>query len=244
MTKKKGRPEVYNAEYFPHKTKSTKELELLVHRHKSCGYMAYYKLQELLADSDFHYISLKTQDDQDMFDMGMEVSKEVVDDLISILINAGHIDKQLFEKKQLIYWDGFVNSLRPLWHNRGLSRPQKDDINRISNNKYSFDIRRNLQERKVSKQKKENEKKENKGDIVITPNISSIYQEFMEKDDVQPNQSIAKLIQCAIDNHGAQQVYDATDRYHMDDKEIKIKWFFMNDYQDYLTGSWESFDPH
>ena len=232
------RPISKNVDYFPHYIRKTPELKLIIHNHKSEGYMAYYKLLELVADAEYHYLSVKTEDEKNMFELGMEkCDMEVVNDVIRILCNSGQINKEIWKNHKVIWMEDFVKKFRGVWYKRGKTLPKIDSNGNLS-------VPRNLQERKVSKQKKENEKKKNKGDIEITPDISTIYQKFMDKDDVQPNQSIAKLIQCAIDNHGAQQVYDATGRYHMDDKEIKIQWFFMNDYQDYLTGSWESFDPH
>ena len=58
-----GRSESKNVFYFPHMTKSCKELDLIVYRHKSEGYMAYYKLLEMLADADYHRLSVKSRND-------------------------------------------------------------------------------------------------------------------------------------------------------------------------------------
>ena len=66
-----SRPDSKNVFYFPHYTKRTIELDLIEHKHGSEGYKAYYRLQEMVGDADYHRLSLATQDEKDMFDLGM-----------------------------------------------------------------------------------------------------------------------------------------------------------------------------
>ena len=66
--KKSGRPESKNVFYFPHYTKASKELDLIEYRHKSEGYKAYYKLLEMVADADYHRLSINSKDEKDMFE--------------------------------------------------------------------------------------------------------------------------------------------------------------------------------
>ena len=69
-----SRPESKNVFYFPHYTKSTSELGLIEHKHGSEGYKAYYRLQELVADADYHRLSIKTEDEKAMFELGMSTA--------------------------------------------------------------------------------------------------------------------------------------------------------------------------
>ena len=78
-----SRPDSKNVFYFPHYTKKTSELHLIEHKHNSEGYKAYYRLQELIADADYHRLSLATQDEKDMFELGMKYKQEVVEVVIS-----------------------------------------------------------------------------------------------------------------------------------------------------------------
>ena len=59
-----SRPESKNVFYFPHYTKSTSELDLIEHKYNSEGYKAYYRLQEMVADADYHRLSIKTEDEK------------------------------------------------------------------------------------------------------------------------------------------------------------------------------------
>ena len=98
-----SRPDSKNVFYFPHYTKSTSELDLIEHKYNSEGYKAYYKLQELVADADYHRLSLATEDEKDMFDLGMNCKQEVVDDVIRIHTanGAGYGDPKKRDRKSI-----------------------------------------------------------------------------------------------------------------------------------------------
>ena len=139
-----SRPDAKNVFYFPHYTKSTIELNLIEHKHGSEGYKAYYRLQEMVADADYHRLSLATEDEKDMFDLGMNCKQEVVDDVIRILLDRGRINRELWEKESVIWMDDFVKTLRPVWTKRGKGLPNKSNSDFIS-------VPRNLQKRKEKK---------------------------------------------------------------------------------------------
>ena len=139
-----SRPESKNVFYFPHYTKTKSELALIEHKHNSEGYKAYYRLQELVADADYHRLSLATEDERDMFDLGMNCKQEVVEDVIRILLDRGRIDRELWENESVIWMDDFVKTLRPVWTKRGKGLPNKSNSDFIS-------VPRNLQKRKEKK---------------------------------------------------------------------------------------------
>ena len=133
MEIKMSRPESKNVFYFPHYTKRASELDLIEHKHNSEGYKAYYRLMELVADADYHRLSLNTEDEKAMFDMGMKCDKDVVDDVIRILIGKGRIDKQLWEEKNVIWMQDFVETLKPVYVNRRKPLPTKDLVSTSNN---------------------------------------------------------------------------------------------------------------
>ena len=128
-----SRPESKNVFYFPHYTKSTIELDLIEHKHKSEGYKAYYRLMELVADADYHRLSVASENDKIMFDLGMNCDEEVVKDVIKILIDKGRIDKQLWEKESIIWMQDFVETLKPVYVNRRKPLPTKDLVSTSNN---------------------------------------------------------------------------------------------------------------
>ena len=152
-----SRPESKNVFYFPHYTKSTSELDLIEHKYNSEGYKAYYKLQEMVADADYHRLSLATQDDKDMFDLGMNCKQEVVDDVIRILLDKGRIDRALWENESVIWMQDFVETLKPVYVNRRKPLPDKNIVS-TSNNSISTGSNTEKRKEKKRKEKKSREK--------------------------------------------------------------------------------------
>ena len=146
-----SRPESKNVFYFPHYTKSTSELDLIEHKYNSEGYKAYYRLQEMVADADYHRLSLATQDEKDMFELGMNCRQEVVDDVIRILLDRGRIDRELWENERVIWMQDFVETLKPVYLNRKKPLPDKSIVF-TSNNSISTG---NNTEKRKEKQRKE-----------------------------------------------------------------------------------------
>ena len=133
--KKTGRPISNNVDYFPHKCKDSKELVYIRHKYGSEGYEAFYRLQEALGDADYHYIDLNNDLKRQMFEMGMGVSSEVVYGVIDILAGTGWLDKEVYEKDNILWSDKFMKSIRAVYINRRRSGsidhiPEKQDIYR------------------------------------------------------------------------------------------------------------------
>ena len=150
-----SRPESKNVFYFPHYTKSTIELDLIEHKYNSEGYKAYYRLQEMVGDADYHRLSIATEDEKDMFDLGMNCKQEVVDDVIRILLDRGRIDRELWENESVIWMQDFVETLKPVYLNRRKPLPDKNIVSTCSN----------TEKRKKKKIKK---KSREKGDSLLS----------------------------------------------------------------------------
>ena len=162
-----SRPESKNVFYFPHYTKSKRELDLIEHKYNSEGYKAYYRLQEMVADADYHRLSLATEDEKDMFDLGMNCKQEVVDNVIRILLDRGRINRELWENESVIWMQDFVDTLKPLYQNRRKPLPDKNIVptsnNSISTGNNSISTSGNTEKRKEKKIKeKEREGKKTK----------------------------------------------------------------------------------
>jgi len=182
-----GRPEKTNVDYFPHYVHRKRELELIEHRHGSDGYSAYFRLLELVAESDYHKLELSNRDQLDIFEMKMKVDKSIYNNVIQILINAGKIDKDLWEEEKIIWMDEFVQSLSPVWYKRGKQIPTKDEIALpygISVTDKSISDTRNSQKRKEKKSEvKESEVKES--EVTTHTNkisLESLINEFPQLD--------------------------------------------------------------
>ena len=170
--KKTGRPVANNVDYFPHKCKDDKELMLIQHKYKSEGYEAFYRLQQCLGDAENHWIDLKNDLEKQMFEMGMSVSQEVVYGVIDILVGMNWLDKEIYDKENILWSDKFMNSIRAVYINRRRQVPDKEDI-------YSYSTCRNksIVEYSIEKDIKEEKSKEDK-----PLSISEYEKLFPEKD--------------------------------------------------------------
>ena len=175
-----SRPESKNVFYFPHYTKSNPELDLIEHRHGGEGYRAYFRLLEQVANADYHELSLKTDDDIDMFNIGMKCEKEVVDDVIRILANKGKIDKEYLENEKIIWMQDFVETLKPVYVNRRKKMPQKGVVSTC----------KNTEKRKEKKRKKKKSREKEKELLSFDD-----YQERFP--DIEVNKSLNKYIKYA-----------------------------------------------
>ena len=128
-----SRPKSKNVFYFPHYTKSSRELDLIEHKHGSEGYKAYYRLMELVADADYHRLPIATDDEKLMFDLGMNGDKEVIDDVIRILLETGRLDKEIWENERVIWMQGLVETLKAVYVNRRKPLPEKDKVSTCRN---------------------------------------------------------------------------------------------------------------
>ena len=159
-----SRPESKNVFYFPHYTKSTIELDLIEHKYNSEGYKAYYRLQEMVADTDYHRLSLATEDDKDMFELGMNCKQEVVDDVIRILLDRGRIDRELWENESVIWMQDFVDTLKPVYVNRRKPLPDKNIVSTCSNT-----------EKRKEKKTKEKKSREKDGSLLPFDEYQKLY---------------------------------------------------------------------
>jgi hypothetical protein len=223
-----SRPESKNVFYFPHYTKSTIELDLIEHKYNSEGYKAYYRLQEMVADADYHCLSLATEDEKDMFELGMNCKQEVVDDVIRILLDRDRIDRELWENESVIWMQDFVNTLKPLYQNRRKPLPDKNIVptsnNSISTSNNSISTSGNTEKRK-EKKIKEKESRE-KGDSLLS---------FDQYEKQFPDKNVKTSLRKYFD-YSKQPTHDGATRWLKNEK-IKKKPEFKR----FMSGLYEAF---
>ena len=140
MNKKAGRPESKNVPYFPHQTEPTIELKFIERKHGAEGYRAYYRLLESVTKADYHHRILKTENQYlgFLFDIGSE--KEIVEEIISYLVEVGFIDQELWEQEKIIWIQHLVDYLRPVWYKRGRPLPERGDYMGVSDTRNMYEV--------------------------------------------------------------------------------------------------------
>lgn len=119
-----ARPKKGTVDYFPHYVHHGKTLYILENLYGNNGYAFFYKLLEVLADSEGHYYDSRDVTAWEFLQAktGMdEVStRSILDKLSSMAI----IDPELWEIR-VIWMDSFVHSIKDVYLNRRVSIPSK-----------------------------------------------------------------------------------------------------------------------
>ena len=157
MAKNLGRPTKNTVDYFPHNVKEDKTVKILEYKFGAKGYAGYYKLLELIGDTELHRLGFKKSEDEYYALHRTGMSKDEFIEMIDLLIGIGKVDEDLWKNEQVIWIDDFVTSLSPVYFNRRKPLPTKDGVVSTS---------RNSQESKVKESKVEESEAK---DITPTP---------------------------------------------------------------------------
>ena len=152
MNNKSGRPTSNNVPYFPHYTEAPNELMFLERKHGAEGYRAFYRLYEMVAKAENHYIIVKTENQKLTFMYTMNADKDILDNVIDYLVEINFIDQELYNDKQIIWIPRFIEKFREVYRKRGRSLPYKDGNTILVS---ATETRSKEKKRKESKEKRE-----------------------------------------------------------------------------------------
>lgn len=113
------------AEYFPHFVSDSRTKSILESRYGNDGYAFWFKLLELLCKSDGHYYDCQDPLNQEYLFGYTKVSMETAEQILELLASLGKIDRDLWEKKRVIWCQALVNNLKPVYEKRKRELPQK-----------------------------------------------------------------------------------------------------------------------
>ena len=157
-----GRMVKQKADYFPHFVKDSKTKRILQARWGNDGYAFWFKLLELLCDSDGHYVDFNQSDVWDDFLVVSAVPENTAKDIMKKLSTIGKIDAELWSHK-IVWCQTLVDNLAvALYKRRIINAPEipiYDDIKGIIVDRNDVSVYGNPQSKvKESKVKKSKEK--------------------------------------------------------------------------------------
>ena len=122
-----ARPAKVKVDYFPHVTHTGKTIAILEARWGNDGYAFWFKLLELLGDSnDFSYNCNSSADWEYMLSRA-RVTETVATAILDKLAEIDAIDADLWARK-IVWSDHFVNNLEPVFDRRKCEAPQKPGL--------------------------------------------------------------------------------------------------------------------
>lgn len=123
-----ARPKKCTVDYFPHfVTGNSRTIFILEQKYGNDGYALWFKLLELLASSDGHYIDLNDHTDLEFFAAKVKIDVDMALEIIDQLAVLKAIDRELWQHK-VVWSQNFVNNLSELYARRRIALPKKPDI--------------------------------------------------------------------------------------------------------------------
>jgi hypothetical protein len=96
------------------------------------GYAFYYKLLQLLASEDGHYYDARDPMSLDFLEQKLCGGQVSVTEMLGTLSKWGKIDQKLWDNK-VVWYQGFVDTLIPVYKKRERQIPEKEDVYRKLN---------------------------------------------------------------------------------------------------------------
>ena len=119
-----ARPIKQKVDYFPHYAKGGRTLFILEERYGNDGYAFWFKLLELLCDSDGHFIDCRNSSNWEFLLAKTHTEAEKAEQIISTLVNIGKIDAELWAEK-VIWVQSLLNNVTSVYERRKESLPEK-----------------------------------------------------------------------------------------------------------------------
>ena len=140
------------AEYFPHFVGGGKTIRALDRKYGNEGYAFWFKLLETLCDTDGHCLDLSN--DIEMIDFAgyVHMDEAQVIEVVELLIKLGQIDGELWKSSQLIWVQGLVDNLAPLYAKRVVKpkKPQKASVSTAETTGFNANRERKPQKASIS----------------------------------------------------------------------------------------------
>lgn len=119
-----ARPKKQTVDYFPHIAKSGKTILMLESRWKNDGYAFWFKLLEILCQSEGHVSDYGNPLDREFILAKTLVSDETATEILNKLAETGKIDSELWTKK-LIWCQSLVDNIKDAYKKRINELPEK-----------------------------------------------------------------------------------------------------------------------
>ncbi|MCQ2058698.1 MAG: DUF4373 domain-containing protein [Bacteroidaceae bacterium] len=120
-----ARPIKTTVEWFPHFTKSGRTIFILEQRFGNDGYAFWFKLLELLCDSERQQYDCNQQGNWQYLIARSLCSEDQVESMLQTLVELGKIDSELWQEKRIIWVQNLVNNLSPIYAKRKEEIPNR-----------------------------------------------------------------------------------------------------------------------
>ena len=123
-----ARPTRQTVDFFLHYCKGGKTLYILEGKYGNDGYAFWFKLLELLGESEGHFYSCENSVEWEFLLAKTRTSGEIASSIIDTLIDLGKVDAELWREGRIIWIENFVKYLSEVYKRRKIDLPQKPTL--------------------------------------------------------------------------------------------------------------------
>lgn len=120
-----GRNKTNTVEYFPHIAKPGKTLFILEGKYGNDGYAFWFKLLEILADTEDHFYDASDETSWQYLVARTRLTDISATEILNLLANLGNINKQLWKNRKFIWCQALVDNLNEVYRKRKRDLPRK-----------------------------------------------------------------------------------------------------------------------
>lgn len=159
-----GRPTKETVDYYPHFVKGGRTIFILESKYGNDGYAFWFKLLEILGDAEGHYYDCSVPNNWAYLLAKTRCSEDTAKDIINTLLALGKIDSKLWNDRQVIWCQHFVDNLSSVYKRRNIEAPTKPSFCNEKPQRASVSVNENHSKRElidteITKEKESREKK-------------------------------------------------------------------------------------
>lgn len=118
-----ARPNKETVDYYPHFVKSGRTIFILESKYGNDGYAFWFKLLEILGEADGHWFDCSVPTNWAYLLAKTRCDEEEAKDIIGTLLTLGKIDSELWNDRQVIWCQNFVNNVSNVYKMRRADVP-------------------------------------------------------------------------------------------------------------------------
>ena len=123
-----SRTKKQSVEYFPHFTKGGRTIYILESKYGNDGYAFWFKLLEILADSEGHFYDCANLSNWQFLLAKSRCAEPIANEIIETLIDLGKIDGELWNEERKLWVQGLVDNLSDVYRKRLSALPSKPSL--------------------------------------------------------------------------------------------------------------------
>lgn len=112
-------------DYFPHEVNHGKTMTILEKKWGNDGYAFWFKLLEMLGDSEGHFLDLSKGEERIYLASETNLKEDECIEILDLLSRLDAIDSDLWEKERIVWSDNFLDAIRDVYRKRASTCPEK-----------------------------------------------------------------------------------------------------------------------